>query len=89
MWWGFVPLLADNVPVVLHFCEPRQLPVDVLPASFSVLHCSLPSQNGFLLLPKPLNLLLDSGQFLFLCCYFFFSFLIPIIDLDMTKLRVS
>jgi hypothetical protein len=57
--------------------------------SFGALHCSLPSQDGFLFLPEPINLLLDSGEFLFLyCCYLFFSLLIPIIDLDMIKVCI-
>jgi hypothetical protein len=56
-----VPLLMEDVHVVLHLCEPHLLHVDGFPASFDVLHCSLPSQNGFLFLLDPLNLLLDSG----------------------------
>jgi hypothetical protein len=40
---GLAPLLAEDVPVVLHLCEPCLLLVDVLPVSFSALHCSLPS----------------------------------------------
>jgi hypothetical protein len=70
-----MPLLVKDVQVVLHLCEPRSCPGDVLPISFSVLRCSLPSQDGFLFLPKPLDLLLDSGEFLFLycCCLFFGS----------------
>jgi hypothetical protein len=59
--WSFLPLLTEDVQVVLHLCEPRSLPIDVLPASFDVLNCSMPSQNGFLFLSEPLNLLLDSG----------------------------
>jgi hypothetical protein len=41
--WSLAPLLATDVQVVLHLCEPRSLPVDVLPASFSALHCDLSS----------------------------------------------
>jgi hypothetical protein len=61
MRWSFVPLLMEDVHVVLHLCEPHLLHVDGFPASFDVLNCSLPSQNGFLFLLDPLNLLLDSG----------------------------
>jgi hypothetical protein len=35
--------LAEDIYVVLHFCEPRSLPIDGLPVSFGALHCSLPS----------------------------------------------
>jgi hypothetical protein len=59
--WSFTPLLAEDFEVVLHLCEPRSLSIDVLSMSFGVLHCSLPSQNGLLFLPLPLNLLLDYG----------------------------
>jgi hypothetical protein len=61
MRWSFVPLLEENVQVVLHLCEPRSLPVDGLPVSFDALNYNLSSQNGFLFLSEPLNLLLDSG----------------------------
>jgi hypothetical protein len=49
----------ENIKRVLHLCEPRSLPVDVLPLRFDTLDCSLPSQDGLLFLPKPLNFLLD------------------------------
>jgi hypothetical protein len=55
-----VLLLAENIQVVLHLCEPHSLSVDILPMSFSALHRGLPSQNGFLFLSEPLNRLLDS-----------------------------
>jgi hypothetical protein len=48
--WSFAPLLAEDVQVVLHLCEPRSLSVDVLSTSFDALHYSMPSQNGFLFL---------------------------------------
>jgi hypothetical protein len=54
--------LADGeYPGCIHLCEPRSLSVDVLSMSSSALHRGLPSQNGFLFLLEPLNLLLDSG----------------------------
>jgi hypothetical protein len=56
-----VPLLAEDVQVVLHLCKPRTLFVDVLPTSFGTLHGGLPSQDVFLFLLEPPNLLLDSG----------------------------
>jgi hypothetical protein len=56
-----MPLLAEDVQVVLHLCKPRSLSVDVLPTSFGALHGSLPSKDGFLFLPKSLYLLLDSS----------------------------
>jgi hypothetical protein len=93
MWWrwrwSFMPLLAEDIQVVLHLCEPRSLPIDVLPVSFDALHCSLPSQDGFLFLPEPLILPLESSELLFLCCCcLFFNFLIPIIDLDVIKVCI-
>jgi hypothetical protein len=59
--WSFASLLTKNIQVVLDLCEPHSLSVDVLPMSFDVLHYDLPSQNRFLFLSKPLDLLLDSG----------------------------
>jgi hypothetical protein len=61
--WSFLPLLllVKNVKGILHFCESRSLSVEVLSTSFGTLDYGLPSQNGFLFLPEPLNLLLDSG----------------------------
>jgi hypothetical protein len=55
VWWrwlmrdlvkrSFLPLLllVKDVEGVLHRYEPCSLPVDVLPASFGTLGCSLPS----------------------------------------------
>jgi hypothetical protein len=45
MRWSFVPLfsLTENVEGVLHLYEPCSIPVDVLPVSFSVFDCRLPS----------------------------------------------
>jgi hypothetical protein len=60
MQWSFAALLAENFKVVLHLSEPRSLSVDVLSTSFDALHYGLPSQNGFLFLSEPLDLLLDS-----------------------------
>jgi hypothetical protein len=51
-WWmrdlierSFMPmfLLTKNIKSVFHLCEPRSLPVNVLPVSFSMLDCGLPS----------------------------------------------
>jgi hypothetical protein len=56
-----VPLVVEDVQVVLHLCKPPSIILDVLPTSFSALHDNLPSQDGFLFLLEPLNLLLDSG----------------------------
>jgi hypothetical protein len=52
--------LMENIKSVLHFCEPRSLPVDALPVSFSSLESSLASQDRLLFVPKPFNFLLDS-----------------------------
>jgi hypothetical protein len=80
-------LLVEDFKVVLHLYEPRSLSTDVLSVSFSTMHCGLPSLDGFLFLPEPLNLLLDSGYVLFLCCCFFLSFFIPITNLDVIELH--
>jgi hypothetical protein len=60
---SFMPMLmpTKNIKSVLHLCEPHSLPIDVLPVSFGTLDCSLPSQDGLLCLPEPLNFLLDSS----------------------------
>jgi hypothetical protein len=62
MQWSFVPLLSlmEDIEGVLHLCEPRPLPVDVLPMRFGTVYCSLPSQYGLLFLLEPSNFLLDS-----------------------------
>jgi hypothetical protein len=54
MRWSFMPLLllAKGIEGVLHPYEPRSLPIDVLPASFGALDCSLPSQDELLFLPS-------------------------------------
>jgi hypothetical protein len=99
-WWlmvdlakySFLPLLSltENIEGVLHLYEPRSLPIDILPASFSALDCSLPSPDGLLLLPELLNFLLDScNPFLLYCCFLFLGFFIPITDLDLIELYVS
>jgi hypothetical protein len=60
--WSFVPLLllTEDTEGVLHFFEPRSLPVDILSMSFGVLNRGLPSQYVLLFLLEPLNFLLDS-----------------------------
>jgi hypothetical protein len=62
MRWSFVPLLslAEDIEGVLHLCEPRSLPIDVWPVSFSALDYSLPSQYGLLFFLRLFNFLLDS-----------------------------
>jgi hypothetical protein len=54
MRWSFMPLLLleKGIEGVLHPYEPRSLPIDVLPASFGALDCSLPSQDELLFLPS-------------------------------------
>jgi hypothetical protein len=59
--WSFASLLTENLQVVLHLCEPRLHSVDAFPMSFGALQRGLPSQNRLLFVPKPLDLLLDSG----------------------------
>jgi hypothetical protein len=59
---SFLPLLSltKSIEGVLHLCKPHSLPIDALPASFSVLDCSMSSQDELLFLSEPLNFLLDS-----------------------------
>jgi hypothetical protein len=54
-------LLAKDLDGVLDLCEPCLLPVYMLPSGFSILDCGLPASDGFLLLTKALNLLLNHG----------------------------
>jgi hypothetical protein len=74
----------------LHLWKPRSLPIDVLPAGFSVLRCSVSSQDGLFFLSEPLNFLLDFCQlFLLYCCIFFLGFFAPINNLDLIELCIS
>jgi hypothetical protein len=41
--WSFTLVLAEDVQVVLHLCEPRSLSIYVLSMSFGALHQGLPS----------------------------------------------
>jgi hypothetical protein len=62
----------------------------MLSTSFSALSDGLFSHDGFLFLSKPLYFLLNTGQLLLLCCGFiFFSFLVPILHLDLVELSVA
>jgi hypothetical protein len=53
--------VVEDVQVVLHLCKPGSFSINILPMRFIALHGSLPSQDGFLFLSEPLNLLLDYG----------------------------
>jgi hypothetical protein len=57
---SFMPLLAEDVQVVLLFYEPLSLPIDGLSASFGALHCGRPSQYGLLFLSDTFDFLLNS-----------------------------
>jgi hypothetical protein len=89
---GFLSLLllAKDIECILQLREPHPLSVDMLYASFDELSDVLPSHDGFLFLPEPLYFLLNPGQLLLFCCSFsFFSFLIPIMHLDLVELSVA
>jgi hypothetical protein len=55
-----MPLLAEDVQVVLLFYEPLSLPIDGLSVSFGALHCGRPSQYGLLFLSDTFDFLLNS-----------------------------
>jgi hypothetical protein len=58
--------------------------------SFGMLSDGLPSHDVFLFLSEPLYFLLDPDQLLLLYSSFiFFSFLLPILHLDLIKLSVA
>jgi hypothetical protein len=62
----------------------------MLSVSFTALSDGLPSHDGFMFLLEHLYFLLNPGQFLLFCCGFiFFSFLIPILYLDLVELSVT
>jgi hypothetical protein len=102
-WWGngvvwqrwagigllVLLLLLKDIDSVLQLCKLCSLLVDVLPPGFSVLSDPLVPHYGFLFLPEPLYFLLDSNQFLLLYnSSNFLSFLIPVLHLDLIRLRV-
>jgi hypothetical protein len=82
-------LLLKDINSVLQLCEPCSLLVDALPPGFGMLSdCPVPHYL-FLFLSEPLYLMLDSNQFLLLYRSFdFLSFLIPVLHLDLIRLRV-
>jgi hypothetical protein len=59
--WSLMPMLmlTKNIKSVLHLCKPYLFSVDVRPASFGTLNCSLPSQDGLLFLSESLIFLLN------------------------------
>jgi hypothetical protein len=61
----------------------------VLPLSFNALSDCLSSHDGFLYLLEPLYFLLDPDQFLLCCSFNSLSFLVPVLHLDLIKLRVA
>jgi hypothetical protein len=88
---GFLSLflLAKDIDSILQLRKSRPLSIDMLYASFGALSDGLPSHDGFLLLSKPLYFWLNPGQLLFYCSLIFFSFLIPILHLDLVELNVA
>jgi hypothetical protein len=88
VWWRSVGV---GLMLPLAQChKPRPLSVDMLSVIFGALSDDLPSHDGFLFLLEPLYFLLDPDQLLLLCNGFiFFSFLIPILHLDLIKLSVA
>jgi hypothetical protein len=61
----------------------------VLPLSLGALDGCLSSHDGLLLLSKPLYLLLDPGEFIFLSLGFIFFCFIPILDFDLVELNFA
>jgi hypothetical protein len=61
----------------------------MLPMSLDALSDGLPSHDGFLFLLETLYFLLNPGQLLFWCSFIFFSFIAPILHLDLVELSVT
>jgi hypothetical protein len=61
----------------------------VLPLGFGALDYHLPSQNGFLFLMEPLDLLLDSEQLLLVSSFIFGGLFLPVLQLDLLEVGVS
>jgi hypothetical protein len=75
--------------MIRDLAKVASLSVDMLPSSFVALSCCLPPHNGFMFLTEPLDFLLDSNQLLlFFYGFVFISFLIPVLHLDLVKLRI-
>jgi hypothetical protein len=58
----------------------------VLPPSLAALDGCMSSHGGVLLLSKPLYLLLDPSEFIFLSLGFIFFCFIPILDFNLVEL---
>jgi hypothetical protein len=84
----FLPLLllVEDVNILLHLCQPHALPIDLLSLSFGSLSDVLSSHDGFLLLSKPLHILLDPDQLALIGLSFLFFCFIPILDFDLVEL---
>jgi hypothetical protein len=80
-------LMADDLNIILEFCKPFLLPINVLPPGFSALGRCLSSHDGFLFLTEPLNLLLDSEQLLF-SSLISGGFFLLVLQLDLFELHV-
>jgi hypothetical protein len=61
----------------------------LLPRSLSALDGCLSSHDGLLLLLKPLYLLLDPGEFIFLSLSLSFFCFVPILDFDLVELSFA
>jgi hypothetical protein len=86
-WLLSLFLLANDVDGILQFYVSCPLFVNMLFVCFGALSDCLPSNDGFLLLPEPLYLLLYPDQLFLLCCSFaLFCFLILVLHLHLIKL---
>jgi hypothetical protein len=62
----------------------------MLPLSFGVLSCCLPSHDGFLFLTEPLDFLLDFDQLLlFFYDFVFISLFVPVLHMDSVELDAT
>jgi hypothetical protein len=82
-------LLAEDLDIVLKFCKPCPLPINVLPSGFGMLGHCLPPYDDFLFLAELLNLLLDPGQLFLLYSFVFKVFIFPVFYLDLLKLGIA
>jgi hypothetical protein len=82
-------LLAKDLDIVLEFCKPCLLLVNVLPSGFSMLGRCLPPYDDFLFLVELLDLLMDHDQLFLLCIFIFEVFILSVFYLNLLKMDIA